>query len=88
MKVNIDKTIEVSDEQRKAIARYIDGPFAKKRDATRDEMKTFLWDNGSNWEDVLDGPAPAPTDETYIGHVDVTHDDSDLIGDADGMDLI
>ncbi len=79
MKVNVDKTIEFSDEQRKAIALYIDGPGSKKREATRDEMKTFLWDNGSNWEDILDGPA---TDGTYVGHVEVTHEE------PDGMDLI
>lgn len=91
MKVNIDKTLEVSDEQRKAIARHFDGPDAKKRDATRDEMKEFIWDNGSNWEAVLDGATPAAVTGSgaeYLGEIDVTHDggDEDLIGD--GMDLI
>lgn len=95
MKVNIDKTLEVSDEQRKAIARHFDGPDAKKRDATRDEMKEFIWDNGSNWEAVLDGAAPAtPAAVTgsgaeYLGEIDATHegDDADLIG-GDDEDLI
>lgn len=86
MKVNVDKTIEISDEQRKAIALYIDGPGSKKRDATRDEMKAFLWDNGSNWEDALNGDAPTG-DGTYVGHVDVQHEDHS-IDDVDGMDLI
>jgi hypothetical protein len=55
MKVNIDKTLEVTDEQRKQIAAFLDDEGAKKRDATRDEMKDFIWEHGANWEHVLDG---------------------------------
>ena len=96
MKVNIDKTLEVSDEQRKAIARHYDGPDAKKRDATRDEMKEFIWDNGSNWEAVLEGATPASVTGSgaeYLGTVDLTHEDADedLIGgevEPDEEDLI
>lgn len=65
MKVNIDQTIQVSDEQRQAIARQIDGEGAKKRDATRDEIKAFIWRHGESWEtaldrDVDDAPEPDP----------------------------
>lgn len=103
MKVNIDKTLEVSDEQRKAIALHFDGPGSKKRDATRDEMKEFIWDNGSSWEDALANPSVTPDAITgsgaeYLGNVDVTHDpsddadliggDEDLIGEPDDDDLI
>ena len=99
MKVNIDKTLEVTDVQRKQIAAALDGEGAKKRDATRDEMKQFIWVHGASWEHNLKvfsgeaGPAhteaPAP-DETYVGHVDVTHEESDddLIGGDDGAGLI
>lgn len=96
MKVNIDKTLEVSDEQRKAIALRIDGPGSKKRDATRDEMKQFIWTHGANWEGdlkVLSGEA-GPTDTEavtgsgaeYLGQMDVTHEDvDDLIGDDEDL---
>lgn len=57
MKVNIDKTIEVSDEQRKAIAAQIDDVGSKKRDATRDEMKQFIWNHGENWDLALQSDA-------------------------------
>lgn len=75
MKVNIDQTLEVSDEQRKQIAAYIDDAGAKKRDATRDEMKQFIWSHGERWEDVLSGNSES--EEDAEGDVE-----------ADGMDLI
>lgn len=85
MKVNIDKTLQVSDEQRKAIAALLDGEGAKAREATRDEMKDFIWNHGSSWEHVLtnptDGPLyddDAPVDEDLVG----TPDDPELdLGD-------
>jgi uncharacterized Zn finger protein len=74
VKVNIYETVEVSDEQRVQIARLQDGDGAKKRQATRDEIKTFVWEEGSNWEDALDAPPePEPEDESLFD---------------DGMDLI
>lgn len=72
MKVNIYETVEVSDEQRVAIARQLDGDGAKKRQATRDEIKEFIWTHGSSWESALDrevDDAPLPD----------TDDDMDLI---------
>lgn len=53
MKVNIYETVEVSDEQRVQIARLADGDGAKKRQATRDEIKAFVWENGSTWDMTL-----------------------------------
>lgn len=80
VKVNIYETIEVSDEQRVALARRIDGDGAKKRQATRDEIKAFVWEHGSSWADVLEGGSPEPTaaeDEDLLGTDD--GDDEDLI---------
>lgn len=56
MRVQIAHTLEVSDEQRKQIATIIDGPDAanrRRRDATRDEMKTFIWEHGDFWETYI-----------------------------------
>lgn len=53
MKVNIYETVEVSPEQRKFIAALIDGPDSKKRDATREELKEFVWTHGAGWESRL-----------------------------------
>lgn len=71
MKVNIYETIEVSDEQRVQIARSIDPAGAKKRQATRDEIKQFVWNAGAFWADELNvdqgepdtGPEPEATDD-------------------------
>lgn len=73
MKVNIYETVQVSDEQRIAIAREIDGDGAKKRQATRDEIKDFIWSEGRNWASVLEGGEPSnPEDED--------DSDEDLLG--------
>lgn len=82
MKVNIYETVEVSPEQRKAIAATIDDAGSKKRDATRDELKEFIWTHGSRWADVLDGRVesehgPKPTLEQPAE--DDADDDMDLI---------
>lgn len=84
IKVNIDKTIEISDAQRKEIAAVLDGPGGKKRDATRDEMKDFLWAHGARWEAVLAGDDEGqPEVEDLLGDAD-----DDLLGDVDDEDLI
>lgn len=72
MKVNIDQTVEVSDEQRKLIAETIDGEGAKKREATRDEMKAFIWQHGEHWAD-------------RFFSADQLEPDEDLIGDTSGL---
>lgn len=72
MKVNIYETVEVSDEQRVQMAAVLDGTGAKKRIANREEIKSFVWSNGQNWEAALDNAytgEPEPDDQ----------DDDDLI---------
>jgi hypothetical protein len=80
VKVNIYETVEVSDEQRVEIARAIDDAGAKKRQATRDEIKSYVWDHGSSWASVLageSGDSPGePEDEDLVGDLG---DDEDLI---------
>jgi hypothetical protein len=69
MKVNIYETVEVSDEQRVEIARALDGDGAKKRQATRDEIKAYIWEHGSGWDRALSDalhdapPAEEPEDD-------------------------
>lgn len=77
MKVNIYETIEVSDEQRVALAREIDGDGAKKRQATRDEIKEFVWTEGRNWAQVLDGSDPSTTEDE--------DEDEDLLGEDEDL---
>lgn len=98
MKVQILESVEVTDEQRYALAAMLDG---KKRLATRVEAKDFIWRHGSNWANVLAGipgattpPAPrvdsAPAgedDEDLLGTAPV-EDDGDLLGTQDDDDLI
>jgi hypothetical protein len=85
MKVALYETVEVSDEERVAIAAHLDGEGAKKRQATRDEMKAFLWEEGSRWQQVLGtgtpDPDPADAEEDL-------EDLEDLIGDVDLEDLL
>lgn len=76
MKVNIYETVEVSDEQRVQIARRIDDEGAKKRQATRDEIKAFIWEHGSGWADVLEGNDPGTYEDDGE---DLLGDDEDLI---------
>lgn len=73
MKVAIEQTVEVSDEQRKMIALKKDGPGAKKRDATRDEMKEFIWARGSEWAQWLEGDIGTELDPA---------EEEDLIGEG------
>jgi hypothetical protein len=78
VKVNIYETVEVSDEQRIAIAAEIDGDGGKRRQATRDEIKSFIWTEGRNWASVLTGDgepeAEAEPEDDLLG------DDEDLLG--------
>lgn len=50
MKVNIYVTEEVTDEDRKEISRILG-----VKQATRDQLKEFLWEHGSGWRSKL-GP--------------------------------
>lgn len=83
MKVNVYETVEVSDQQRIMIAQVLDESLTPKRKATRAEMKTFVWDQGSEWASSLNhfwaerfGPAGAA-----MAAVDEPEDeDADLLG--------
>lgn len=86
MKVNIYYTAEVSDEQRVAIAAEIDGSGAKKRNATRDEMKAYILREGEGWaESLADASEPVeepatelvPEDEPEFSEDDL--DENDLL---------
>lgn len=74
MKVSIDQTVEVSDVQRREIASIIDGRVGRKRDATRAEMKEFIWEAGAGWETVLS--PDEDVEEDLIGEL---VEDEDLI---------
>lgn len=52
MKVSINETVEVTDEQRSMIADILDSEKTK-RQASRDEIKAFVWALGSSWEQGL-----------------------------------
>ncbi len=58
MKVSIEQTVEVSDEQREQIAHTLDGDGAKKRQATRAEIKDFIWRSGEGWAAAVGGNQP------------------------------
>lgn len=80
MKVNIDKTIHVSDLQRKQIAAHYDGTDELKRDATRDEVKQFLWSYGAYWDHQLPKAEAAADDEPGDDDAPLPGDDlSDLL---------
>lgn len=97
MKVNIYETVEISDEQRVQLGAIIDGKVKPKRQATRDEIKAFIWEHGSDWETALSeafssftgegaaeaADAPEEADEDLLGGDDETPDD-----EFDDEDLI
>lgn len=53
MKVNIREQINISDEQRFALAAQLDGEGARRRVATRAEIQAFAWEHGAGWADKL-----------------------------------
>lgn len=57
MKVGIYETVEVSDEQRAAIAKTLG-----QKTATRDDMKAYIWEHGAQWAFTL-GADPHHADE-------------------------
>jgi hypothetical protein len=81
MKVSIEHTLQVSDEQRQQIAAYIDGDGGKKRDATRAEMKEFIWMHGASWDVILRDESAGEAAEP---EVEADPEQETL----DGMDLI
>lgn len=86
MKVNIDQTVQISDEQRVQLANVLDGRVTK-RQATRDEMKDYIWTCGKNWDGNLDEDFLGLTgDDTTV--VEDEADEEDLLGDAEDEDLL
>jgi hypothetical protein len=89
MKVALYESVEVSDEQRKQIANVLDGKVSK-RDATREELKSFLWDLGSDWPEILANrwsqmfSAPKTTGE----ELDLIGAPAEAVAEPDDKDLI
>jgi len=52
MKVKLDQTVEVTEQQREEIAHLIDD--SRKRKCTRIEAREFIWKHGASWESMLD----------------------------------
>lgn len=48
MKVNVYETVEVTDEDRKKISNLLG-----VRQATRDQLKEFLWQHGKDWREKM-----------------------------------
>jgi len=84
MKVAVYETMEVTDDERVAIAALLDGEGAKKRKASAAEMKAWLWQQGSGWRAALGSGDVADAGEDLLGT------DEDLLGtsDPDLEDLI
>lgn len=82
MKVNIDHTLQVTDEQRRQIANVLDGRITK-RDATRDEMKNYIWESGKDWATTLADDfrvLEEEPEEDLVGDAEApAEDDEDLI---------
>lgn len=68
MRVKISETCEMSDKQRVELARLLDGPDARKRNATREEARTFIWKHGADWARAL--VSATRYEEDLIGSVD------------------
>lgn len=93
MKLNIDKTLEVSDLQRVQVAVIVDGGKTKpKRQATRDELKAFVWKHGEQWEEVISGLYASFTAEPQLPasetEQDLLWEEEDLLGVDDPNDVL
>lgn len=83
MIVKVSESVDVSNEQRKQLARLLDGPDAKARDATRDECRRFIWAHGAHWagdlDELVNGPRPQGESENQRGPEPVEDDSADDI---------
>ena len=79
MKINIYQTVQVTDEQRVKLGAVLDGQVKPKRQATRDELKAYIWEHGQDWETRLSDDWR----EAFDANVPETDDeaDEDLLGD-------
>jgi hypothetical protein len=83
MRVNIDRTVEVTDAQRAAIAKDLG-----QKAVTRAEIQEFIWQHGASWDRPLADPAvpePEPPAEDLLGSIDP---DRNLAAVPDPSDLI
>lgn len=86
MRVNIYQTVEVSDDQRRAIAVALHGT-TDRRGASREDLKDFIWQHGAGWEAALAGPeTPDEDDEDLLGTPGDDDAEEDLLGTADDAD--
>jgi hypothetical protein len=95
VKVNIYETVEITDAQRVTLGALIDGKLKPKRQATRDEIKEFVWEHGREWEQELAHWYTSVFEEAETGSPEATEleqvqaeeslvfDDDDLIGESD-----
>ena len=86
MKVNIDVTVQVRDDQRHQMAQVIHSDPKRSKDqwATRDELKQFIWHHGESWAEVLADRYAELTGSDF----NTPEVDEDLLGDVDDEDLI
>jgi hypothetical protein len=89
MRVNIYETVEVSDADRKLIAERLG-----QKNATRDDLKAFIWYYGAQWQNEL-----RPADDDRTGEAEMaaavqrynegfTEDEANVNGVGDEGDLI
>lgn len=80
MKVNIYETVEVTDEQRVQLGAVIDGKVKPKRQATRDELKEYIWRHGQDWDVTL---SDEHSDQFHESNTEPADEpDEDLVGDT------
>jgi hypothetical protein len=87
VRVNLYQTVEWSDADRVKLAGLLDGDGSKPRQATRDEIKAFMWEYGRHWPAALAGgvanvPVPdglANTGEDLLGRANTEPDLDDLL---------
>lgn len=84
MRVNIYETVEISDEQRVQLGAVLDGRVKPKRQATRDEIKNYVWDRGSSWDSDLSDDYRNDFEEAETG----TQEAEDVMSDTDDEDLL
>lgn len=83
MRVNIHEPIDVSDDQRVQIADILDGKVSK-RQASRQEIKTFVWQAGACWDLAIESQwstAYGPSDSDIDDLLGATDDDDPSLED-------
>lgn len=73
MRLVIHEQLDITDEERVRMANVLDEKISK-RQATRDEMKQYIWSNGKEWLTHLD---------IQWGVLFGGDDEEDLLGDVE-----